>query len=114
MATLGQELFEGMAALHGSVRTTRIGDMTPYAYSRPLNDFALTLEVDCVYWQDDDGEVEVEIKEIAYRNDEKAVPQRWLMPKALFSESALAELRDEIAGEIECELDDEWLAREER
>jgi len=112
MATLAQEMLSGMAALHGSVRTTRRTETSRYLFTAPLNDFGLVMDVTADYWLDDDSRAEVEITGITYRSADCRHEQD--MPLAMFSEDAMRELRDEIAGEIECEQDDEWLAREGR
>jgi hypothetical protein len=106
MATLGQEIFEGMANLYGSPRVSRLTDPSRYTYKHPLNDFGLTAEIDALYTWDDDGRAEVEILAVVYRSADGVRIQQ--MPLSLFSEDALAELRDEIAGEIECEQDARW------
>ncbi|MEY4471864.1 MAG: hypothetical protein RL671_168 [Pseudomonadota bacterium] len=106
MATMGHELFDAMATLYGSQRTSRLTDPSRYTYTQPLNDFGLTAEIDALYQWDDDGRAEVEILAITYRSADGVRVQQ--MPLAMFSESALAELRDEIAGEIECENDARW------
>jgi hypothetical protein len=111
MATLAQEMFDGMATLYGSVRTTRKVEVNKYLFTKPLNDFGLVMDVTADYWLDDDSRVEVEITHVTYRSADCRHEQD--MPLALFSESALAELRDEVAGEIECEQDDEWLSKED-
>jgi hypothetical protein len=111
MATLAQEMLTGMAALHGSVRTTRGTETSRYLFTKPLNDFGLVMDVAATYWFDDDGRVETEVTGIAYRSADCRHEQD--MPLAMFSEDALRELRDEIAGEIECEQDDMWLSKED-
>lgn len=103
MATMAQEMFKGMADLYGSVRTTRRCSVLRYAHQLLLNDFGWTAEVTVDYWYDDDDRVECEVLGVTLLSADGS--KRQPVALAMFSEDALAEMRDEIAGELEASHD---------
>jgi len=95
--SLGKEMLDGIRELHGSPRITRQNEIHQHVHKMPLDNFGWTAEFDCMWAWDDDGRAEVTI----YRITICSARHELVMPYSMFSEESLAELRDEIAGEIE-------------